>query len=95
MQMKSFETVPQTGNNDDLLLRGSPPERVEIYTQKQIYVGVDVFQVSAKDIFVPEIKGRRTMFNSNGPAMLILDSCSAHHGDEFHRLSVESNSITL
>jgi hypothetical protein len=75
---------------DELLLMGFTPEKVELYTQKTSFIDRDIFFDWFKDSFIPEVQLRRARYEYSGPGVLIMDSCTAHAGDDFHALCVES-----
>jgi hypothetical protein len=72
--------------DDEILIQGFTPEKVEIYSQSKAYIDLDIFDDWFKDTFIPELVARRERFSYQGPAFLILDNCSAHRGAEFEHL---------
>jgi hypothetical protein len=81
----------QTFDEHRLAQGGYSSDKVEIYTQKKGYIDRDIFEDWVKDTLVPEIQSRREKFNYWGPAVLILDNCSAHDSQLFRDLCIEKN----
>jgi hypothetical protein len=67
------------------------PENVDIYSQGKGYVDQDIFEDWTKDTLVPELQRRTAAMGCPGPAILILDNCSAHKGLEFEKLCQDNN----
>jgi hypothetical protein len=76
--------------DDYVICRGYSPEKVEVYTQKKGFIDQSIFEDWAKDIFIPEIRRRRELYQYSGPAILILDNCSCHHGPVFRQLCIDN-----
>jgi hypothetical protein len=72
--------------DDELLLYGFTPEKVEIYNQRNGYIDIEIFNDWVRDTFVPEIVARRERYQYQGPAFLLLDNCPSHHGRPFAEL---------
>jgi hypothetical protein len=80
---------------DELLLFGYTPDKVEIYDQPNAYIDRDIFIDWFRDTFIPEIQARRVKHNYDGPAFLVMDNCTAHEGEEFRQMCQESNIIAI
>jgi hypothetical protein len=79
----------------DLLLTGLTCEKVTIFTQPKGFVDTAIFDAWFADTFLPELQRRRTEENDAGPAILILDNCSAHCGATFTALCVQHRVVAL
>jgi hypothetical protein len=75
--------------DDELLLLGYTPEKVEIYDQQKAYIDRDIFTDWFKDTFLVEVAARRQKYNYHGPAFLIMDNCTAHSGEAFDEMCAE------
>jgi hypothetical protein len=73
---------------DEILMHGFTPEKVEIYSQKNAYIDLEIFDDWFRDTFIPDLLARRDRFSDHGPAYLIMNNCPAHRGAEFDRLCV-------
>jgi hypothetical protein len=62
--------------DDEILLKGLTPEKIEFYTQSKSYIDTEIFEDWFKDTFVGEIVRRRKLFNYDGPYYLLMDNCS-------------------
>jgi hypothetical protein len=78
--------IPRKTFDDDLLMHGYSPEKVEIYDQAKGYIDQVIFDDWVKDTLVPEIERRRAATGYQGQAILILDNCSAHKGPVFAQM---------
>jgi hypothetical protein len=72
--------------DDELLLYGFTPEKVEIYDQSNGYIDLEIFNDWMRDTFVPELLARRERYQYQGPVFLIMDNCPTHHGHIFAEL---------
>jgi hypothetical protein len=79
--------------DNELALQGYTSEKVEIYSQSKSFVDRDIFLDWFQDTFVAEVNKRRTQYDYNGPAFLIMDNCTAHSGPTFETLC-HDNKIT-
>jgi hypothetical protein len=68
---------------DELLLFGYTPDKVEIYDQPNAYIDRDIFTDWFRDTFIQELQVRRAKDNYQGPAVLLMDNCTAHDGNDF------------
>jgi hypothetical protein len=55
--------------------------------------GCSLKKTMSLSLFVPEIEQRRKTAHYSGPAVLILNGCSAHDGDFFLDLCMEHNVV--
>jgi hypothetical protein len=83
--------IPRETFDDELLLTGLTPEKVEIYSQAKSFITGDIFDDWIKDTFVPELLQRRARYSYHGPAFLILDNCTSHAGEYFDWACSEYN----
>jgi hypothetical protein len=72
--------------DDEILIHGFTPEKVEIYSQANAYIDLGIFDDWFRDTFVPDLIARRERFSYHGPAFLIMDNCPAHRGEKFDQL---------
>jgi hypothetical protein len=93
--LKPGLVIPRQTYDDNVLCRGYTREKLEIYTQKKGYIDKDIFEDWAQDVLVPEIRRRREQHQYHGPMILILDNCSAHHGEAFEQLCADNNIIRV
>jgi hypothetical protein len=89
--LKPTLIIPRATYDDKVICCGYSREKVEIYTQKKGFIDQVIFEDWAKDVFAPEVRARRARYGYDGPTILILDNCSAHHGQLFERLCIEEN----
>jgi hypothetical protein len=66
-------------------------EKVEIYSQRNSFVDIDIFIDWRRDTLLTDLRQRRKRWNYQGQAFLVLDNCSAHRGPEFLELCSEHN----
>jgi transposase len=69
--------------------RGLTAEKLTIYSQSHSFINGNIFQDWFLNTFCPELERRRETYNYYGPACLILDGCTAHHGPNFTELCQE------
>jgi hypothetical protein len=69
--------IPRKTYDEDLLLFGITPEKVEFYSQEKGYISMPIFDDWFQIVFIPELEKRREAYSYTGPAFLILDNCSA------------------
>jgi hypothetical protein len=85
--------IPRKTYDDDLMLYGLTPEKVDVYHQKKGYIDKDIFFTWMTDTFVPELERRRMQFGY-GPACPIMDNCTSHTGEDIdaicqaHRINI-------
>jgi hypothetical protein len=81
---------------DEVLETGLTRRKLELYrNQPHSFINTEIFEDWFQDTFCPELRERRRLFNYDGPAFLLLDNCSAHHGEIFDRLAQEHNVVIL
>jgi hypothetical protein len=66
--------------------RGLTAEKLAIYSQTHSFINGNIFEDWFLNTFCPDLQSRRTRYEYWGPAFLILDNCSAHHGQLFDQL---------
>jgi hypothetical protein len=87
--------IPRRTFDDELVTTGLTNEKVEIYSQKNSFIDIDIFTDWCRDTLLPDLKRRRKRWNYHGPAFIILDNCSAHSGSEFLEICAEHNLIPI
>jgi hypothetical protein len=75
--------IPRKTFDDELLLVGCTPEKVEIYSQAHSYINMEIFFDWFRDMFLPDLELRQERFSYKGSAFLIANNCTVHHGAEF------------
>jgi hypothetical protein len=76
---------------DEILLTGLTNEKIEFYSQENSFINGEIFEDWFKDTLCPDIQRRRESFQYWGPAYLLLDNCTAHHGELFQHLCSINN----
>jgi hypothetical protein len=71
--------------------RGLTAEKLAIYSQSHSFINGNIFQDWFMNTFCTELQRRREMYEYWGPAFLILDGCTAHHGPNFEQLCQENS----
>jgi hypothetical protein len=87
--------IPRKTFDDELLLFGFTPEKVEIYSQTHSFIDIEIFNDWFRDSFIPELVARRQRFLYTGPAFLIVDNCTAHRGQDFDVLCQAHNVLPI
>jgi hypothetical protein len=85
--------IPRKTVDADLVLTGLTSEKVLVRSQPHGFVNTQLFDDWLETIFIPELVERRARFTYNGPAVLLLDNCSAHIGVRFSELCQENHVI--
>jgi hypothetical protein len=81
--------IPRKTIDDDLFLTGLTSEKVAVRSQPKGYVTVQLFDDWFSSIFLPELAARRAAYNYEGPAILLLDNCTARQSPLFTQLCEE------
>jgi hypothetical protein len=84
--LKPEVIIPRKTVDGDMILTGLTSEKVTIRSQPHGFIDTQIFDAWFEATFVPELLKRRAMHDSQGPAVLFLDNCSAHNGPRFHEL---------
>jgi hypothetical protein len=71
---------------DEIKLMGYTSDKIEIYSQERSFIDIDIFEDWFKDTFIPDLLKRRSIYHYAGPAVLIMDNCTAHRGQVFQDL---------
>jgi hypothetical protein len=82
--------IPRKTVDADLVLTGLTAEKVSIRSQLRGFVDTELFDSWLEFIFLPELAERRRHYNYTGPAILLLDNCSAHKSARFQGLCEEN-----
>jgi hypothetical protein len=90
---KLMVIVPRHTIDADLTLFCVSDCNCHICHQQNGFIDQEVFEWWLGLIFVPEIERRRVRIHYDGPALLLLDGCSAHDRDFFLGLRLEHNII--
>jgi hypothetical protein len=90
---KSMVIVPRHTIDADLALFGVSDCNCHICHQQNGFIDRELFEWWLGQIFVPEIERRRVRTPYDGPALLLLDGCSADDGNFFLDLCLEHNII--
>jgi hypothetical protein len=64
----------------ELVEYGFNNENVDIYSQALGFADREIFEDLLHDTFLPDLAAKRERYSYDGPAILILDSCTAHCG---------------
>jgi hypothetical protein len=68
------------------VLTGLTAEKIRVLHQPKGYVDRDIFDDWLQDNFLVELQRRKTMHSYDGPAILLLDNCTAHQSEKFQAL---------
>jgi hypothetical protein len=66
--MRPVLVISRKTFEDELLLFGCTPDKVEIYDHPNAYIDRDIFTDWFRDTFITEIQARREKHNYHGPA---------------------------
>jgi hypothetical protein len=92
---KPLVIIPRKTLDTDFRLTGLTSEKVQIESQSNGYFDIRNFKKRPVEILLPELKRRREIYRHGGTAALILDNCTSHGTERFHRLSAKNNLIPL
>jgi hypothetical protein len=81
--------IPRKTVDDDLFLTGLTPEKLVIRSQPKGYATTALFDDWFARVFLPALANRRAAHGYNGPAVLLLNNCSAHQDALFVTLCAE------
>jgi hypothetical protein len=87
--------IPRKTVDSDLPITGLTGEKVEIYKQPKGYIVTELFENWFETTLVPELRKRRDIFGYQGPAVLLLDGCTAHSSPKISALCDENHVIPL
>jgi hypothetical protein len=90
--LKPTIIIPRKTIDLDLYTLGLTPEKVEIFQQCKGYIDRPFFDEWVAATFVLELERRRQQWQYSGPAVLMLDNCTAHQTPQFAEIC-ESNQI--
>jgi hypothetical protein len=91
--LKPLLIIPRHTVDADLKLFGISEANLKIVDQRHGFVDREIFQEWVVEMFLPEVRRRREETGSEGPAVLILDGCTAHDGDVFWDLCMENGIV--
>jgi hypothetical protein len=75
---KPLIVIPRKTTDVDIFLTGLSEEKVEVYSQTNGYIDRQIFESWLENTFIQELKKRREAYGYPGPAVLIMDNCTAH-----------------
>jgi hypothetical protein len=78
--------IPRKTVDIDMVLTGLTSEKVTIRSQRHGFIDTRIFDSWFEETFIPELLRRRAVHGYQGPAVLLIDNCSAHNGPRFHEL---------
>jgi hypothetical protein len=93
--LKPAVVIPRKTYDEDLMLFGLTPEKVELYSQGTGYVEIPIFDDWMRSIFIPELAMRRQTDSYNGPTFLMLDNCSTHTTSDFRDLWADHHIVPI
>jgi hypothetical protein len=70
--------IPRKTIEDDLVLAGLTTGKVAVRSRPKRYVTTQLFDDWFSSVFLPELAARRATYNYDGPAILLLNNCTAH-----------------
>jgi hypothetical protein len=82
--LKPMVVVDRVTMETDLTLVGYDSEKVDMVTQPNAFINALLFERWAEEIFFPYVEAQRIARGDyQGPAVLIMDGCSAHTTEAF------------
>jgi hypothetical protein len=78
--------IPRKSVEKGIILIGLTPEKATTRSQPHGFIDTRIFDSSFGETFIPELLRRRAVHGYQGPAVLLLDNCSADNGPRFHGL---------
>jgi hypothetical protein len=76
--LKPIVIVPRKTIDLDLVTTGLASEKIQLFHQPKVYIDHNIFHDWLEPTFVPELQRRRQARHYDGPAVLMLDNCTAH-----------------
>jgi hypothetical protein len=93
--VKPLVVIPRKTVDDDLPTTGLTPRKIAVMHQPKGFIDQDIFLFWARNHLVPDFQRRREELQYDGPAVLILDGCTAHAGAEFEQLCTDNKIICV
>jgi hypothetical protein len=87
--------IPRHTTDPDLTLFGVSDRNCHGCHQSNGFIDRKLFEWWSAEIFIPEIGQRRGKYHYHGPALLILDGCTAHNGNFFLDMCLEHNVVPV
>jgi hypothetical protein len=91
--LKPTIIIPRKTVDTDLLLTGLTSEKVTIKSQPNGFINTPIFDSWVQETFLPELRRRREVFDYEGPALLLMDNCTAHQSPEFREICAAERMI--
>ena len=93
--MKPMIILPRKTIENDIFLAGYNENNVLFAHQKNGFMTTTLFEYWAENVFFEEIESKRTIYDYQGPALLILDGFKCHHSEKFILECNDRNIYTL
>lgn len=93
--MRPMVVIPRHTIDNDLALMGVRDSNCRICHQPSGFIDRELFEEWFTEIFLEELGSKRRAAGYSGPAVLVLDGCTAHDGDYFWDTCLRKNVIAI
>jgi hypothetical protein len=70
-------------------------KKLKLIHNQKAEIDRDIFTDWFRDLFIPILRARRERYGLHGPAVLIVDNCSAHRGLEIKHICQERRVVAI